>query len=200
VGFDGSGRPRVSHSGAFSQGAATQVIVVPAERLGIAVLTNAAPVGAAEAIGLGLADLALTGRMEVDYLTAYGPQIAALGAAQYGTAVNYAGTPPAAGPPLPLGVYAGTYRNDYLGEVAVAAGAGGLTMRLGTVPDFPLRHWQRDVFLYQPVGENAYGESAVTFTVGADGRATGVVLENFEARGAGGWPGLGTLTRVAPPS
>jgi CubicO group peptidase (beta-lactamase class C family) len=200
VSFDGGGRLRLSHSGAFAMGAATAVFVLPAVGLAVAVLTNAAPVGAAEAIGVSLADLALTGRLDVDYLTRYAPAIAALGAPPYGTAVDYSAPPPPGGPPLALGAYTGTYRNDYVGDVTVATGGDGLTMRLGLVPDFPLRHWQRDVFLFQPVGENAYGESAVSFAVGPDGRAAGVVLENFEARGAGGGAGLGTLSRVASPA
>ena len=46
---------------------------------------------------------------------------------------------------------------------------------------------------YQPVGENAYGLSAVTFTVGAEGKATRVVVENLDIHGQG------TFTRVAHP-
>jgi hypothetical protein len=51
--------------------------------------------------------------------------------------------------------------------------------------EFPLRHWDRDVFLYQPVGEMAGGLSAVTFTVGPDRRARAVVIENLDGHGQG---------------
>ena len=50
---------------------------------------------------------------------------------------------------------------------------------------FALRHFARDVFTYQPVGENAYGPSAVTFTIGADGKATAVTIENLDTNRQG---------------
>jgi hypothetical protein len=48
-----------------------------------------------------------------------------------------------------------------------------------------LQHFARDVFTYQPVGENAYGLSAVTFMVGADQKATSVMIENLDTNGQG---------------
>jgi hypothetical protein len=43
-----------------------------------------------------------------------------------------------------------------------------------------MQHWDRDVFLYQPVGENAAGPSGVAFAIGPDGRAHSVVVENLD--------------------
>jgi CubicO group peptidase (beta-lactamase class C family) len=186
VSYDGAGRLRLGHSGAFGLGAATVVNLVPAERLGIAVLTNAAPRGVPEAIGLSLLDLALTGRLDRDYLTLFAPFFDALGAPTYGTAVDYTAPPAQATPPLAAETYIGTYGNDYFGPAAVVAGAGGLVLHLGPGPmAFPLRHWDRDVFLYQPTGENAFGLSGVTFAVGPDRRATSVSIENLALEGAG---------------
>src|SRR5437762_12708232 len=51
VGYDPEGRLRLNHSGAFGLGAATYVNLVPGEQLGIVVLTNAYPLGIAEALG-----------------------------------------------------------------------------------------------------------------------------------------------------
>lgn len=45
VNYDELGRVRLGHSGAFSLGAATVVSLVPADRLGIVVLTNSQPLG-----------------------------------------------------------------------------------------------------------------------------------------------------------
>jgi hypothetical protein len=56
---------------------------------------------------------------------------------------------------------------------------------------FAMAHFTGDVFTYQPTGENAYGLSAVTFTVGSDGKASRVVVENLNIGG------YGTFTRVA---
>ena len=49
---------------------------------------------------------------------------------------------------------------------------------------FPLRHVDRDTFAYQPAGENAYGPSAVTFTMAADSAVT-VTVENLNITGQG---------------
>ncbi len=62
----------------------------------------------------------------------------------------------------------------------------GLALRLGPKQEpYALRHFDRDVFTYQPVGENAYGPSAVTFQVGAAGSATAVTIENLDTTGQG---------------
>ncbi len=45
---------------------------------------------------------------------------------------------------------------------------------------FQLRHFDRDVFTYQPIGENAEGASAVSFAVGADQKAVSVTVENLD--------------------
>jgi hypothetical protein len=49
------------------------------------------------------------------------------------------------------------------------------------------------VFSYQPTGESAYGPSGVTFTVGADGKASSVVIENLNIYNTG------TFSRAQPP-
>ncbi|MGW0394295.1 hypothetical protein ACWDYJ_26090 [Streptomyces sp. NPDC003042] len=52
VSYDDAGRLRLSHSGAFDLGANTNVTMLPLEKLGIVVLTNAAPTGLADAMAL----------------------------------------------------------------------------------------------------------------------------------------------------
>ncbi|MFD0532205.1 DUF3471 domain-containing protein [Kitasatospora arboriphila] len=84
----------------------------------------------------------------------------------------------------------GTYTNGYFGPMTVTSRDGRLVMSLG--PDnlqFPLQHYDGDVFSFQTRGENAVGLSGVTFTVGPDGRATSAVVEQFNH------DGLGTFTR-----
>ena len=48
-----------------------------------------------------------------------------------------------------------------------------------------MQHFDRDVFTYQPIGENAAGRSAVTFTIAADQKATAVTVENLDVDGQG---------------
>ena len=50
---------------------------------------------------------------------------------------------------------------------------------------FPLKHYDHDLFTYEPEGENGAGATGVTFAIGADGKATTVVVENLNVRGEG---------------
>jgi hypothetical protein len=85
-----------------------------------------------------------------------------------------------------LVTYSGDSANDYFGEVKVVASGEDLSLQLGPDPHaFALAHYDRDVFTYQPVGENAGPLSAVTFTIGAVGVATSVVIENLGIHGQG---------------
>ena len=60
VSYDQQGRLRLNHSGAFALGAATHVNLAPSEQLGVVVLTNAYPIGLAEALGTTFLDIAFT--------------------------------------------------------------------------------------------------------------------------------------------
>jgi CubicO group peptidase (beta-lactamase class C family) len=187
IGYDDRGRVLCSHSGAFNLGAATCVNVLPAERLGIVVLTNAQPVGVAEALCRSFLDLALKGRVERDWLALFGPLLAEALAPAYGTAVDYASPVPRPTAPLPAEAYAGAYHSDLFGQVRVTgAGSAGLAFALGPqLRPFALRHFDRDVFTYQPVGENAFGPSSVAFAIGASGKATSVTVEILNTGGQG---------------
>jgi hypothetical protein len=82
--------------------------------------------------------------------------------------------------------YAGTYRNDFFGEISVSEQQGALAMIIGPrKKSFPLQHYDRDTFTYQTEEENAVGLSGVTFTIGPDGKATEMTVENLNIRGEG---------------
>ena len=186
VGYDAEGRVTLGHSGAFNLGAATNVALLPGEELGIIVLSNAAPVGLVESVSASFMELATTGALANDYLAIIGPILTAAVAPEYGQAVDYAAPPADPGPALDLDAYAGQFTNDYYGDASVTAENDALVIHLG--PDqtpYEMRHFNRDVFLYQPVGENAAGESAVSFAVGADGLAGSVTVEILDQSGQG---------------
>jgi hypothetical protein len=108
-----------------------------------------------------------------------------------GPATDYSKPPAKGSPPLPPETYAGTYRNDYFGDIEVVEHEGALQLRMGPKKTaFPLRHWDRDVFIYQPAGEMASGLSGVIFRIGPDRRATTVAVENLDVHDQG------TFTRV----
>src|SRR5438046_2276659 len=67
VGYDQEGRLRLNHSGAFGLGTASYANLVPGEQLGIVVLTNAYPLGIAEALGTTFVDIALYGNPTKDW-------------------------------------------------------------------------------------------------------------------------------------
>jgi CubicO group peptidase (beta-lactamase class C family) len=186
VSFDDQGRVRLGHSGAFALGAGTTVYLVPAEELGIVVLANAAPIGVAESVAFSFLDLALTGSLERDYLTLLRPRFEALEAPPYGTTVDYSKPPANPLPSLSLDAYTGTYQNDFFGDIEISVENGGLVLHAGpNKMPFPMKHWDRDVFLYQPSGENAYGLSGVSFQIGPGQTATSVLIEYFDIHGQG---------------
>ena len=186
VNYDDNGRVRLGHSGAFDLGAATVVTVLPAESLGIVVLTNAAPIGVPEAVSASFFDLVLKGKIEKDWLEVFRPIFAALAQPAYGTVTDDTKSPAPKSPPLPSETYLGTYRNDYFGDLEVVEQDGALLLRIGPkMNSFALRHWDRDVFAYQPPGEMAGGPSGVTFWVGPGRKAARVVVENLDIQGQG---------------
>jgi len=186
IGYDQEGRLRLNHSGGFDLGVATYVNLVPAEQLGVVVLTNGYPIGLAEALGTIFVDLALHGRSTQDWFTLYKQMYS--NPATTGTVVgfDYSKPPAAPGAGLKNSAYVGKYTNDFFGEISVIEKDGGLAIVEGPkAKTFPMKHYQRDTFTYQTEGENAVGLSGITFTVGPDGKATQVFVENLNAHGEG---------------
>ncbi len=166
-------------------------MLVPGEKLGIIVLTNGAPVGVPEAVALTFLDLVHDGKIGRDWFATVGPVFARLAQPAYGTRVDYRKEPAGRSSPLPAASYAGTYHNDFVGDAVVVAEGGKLVLKLGPkLRAFPLRHFDRDTFTYQPEGEMAAGPSGVTFRLGPDRVADSVTVENLDVHGSG------TLTRV----
>ena len=94
--------------------------------------------------------------------------------------------PPQKSPPLPVAAYRGSYANAYYGEIEIIEKEGVLQLQVGPRDlTYPLAHWDRDVFTYQPTGESAGGPSGVTFVIGPDRRASQVVIENLNRHGEG---------------
>jgi CubicO group peptidase (beta-lactamase class C family) len=187
TGVDGTGHVKWSHSGAFFLGTGTVFEMLPAADLGIVVMGNVQPMGYVEAISASFMDIATTGSVQRDWLSAY----TAVFAPMLQDPSELAGREPAsdAKPRLPLSAYVGEYRNDYVGTARVERKGSGLVLRLG--PEgrqgrYPLTAWGGNLFSYLPRGENALGPSAVTFRP-AEGTVT---IEQLDENG------MGTLTRV----
>ncbi|WP_443049374.1 serine hydrolase [Streptomyces sp. HD] len=189
VSYDDQGRLKLGHSGGFALGAATNVALLPSENLGIVVLTNGEPLGIPEAIASTFLDTVQTGGPTVDWLAFLGPIFKATLQGEH-SEVDYSKPPASPAPAKANSAYTGTYANEYYGPMTVSAPGGELTMQLGPKKQrFALHHYDGDTFSYRTTGELATDLSGVTFTVGSDGRADKVRVENLDTSG------LGTFTR-----
>jgi CubicO group peptidase (beta-lactamase class C family) len=190
VSYDYSGRLRLNHSGAFSQGAATQFSLLPSEDLGIVVLTNGMPIGVPEATTAYFMDWVVAGSVQEDWLKLYGAKLAGL----YVNPSVLAGKRPPAHPKpaRPDAFYAGTYNNDFYGPIKIVAKPSGPHLLIGPHPnDYPLGHWDGNRFSFFPTGENALGITEATFTPNtAATRAKSVTLAYYDAER------LGTFSRA----
>ncbi len=167
---DYQGRKVVSHTGGLA-GMSSQITLVPAEKLGIVILTNSESDLMAALTYRLLDDLLDAPRPRGDWVAAFAQagQIARARADSTLTATRVE-RDSASQPSLPLARYAGSYRDELYGDAAVALENGGLVLRFGRSPAFvgDLEHWQYDTFIARwrtKHLEDAY----VTFALTPDG-------------------------------
>lgn len=180
----------LSHSGEFTNGASTEVYLVPELDLGIVTLTNGWPKGVPQAINVGFVDQVRFGKQTADWITLYGGAFAPLTT----PSDTLAGEPRPARPtaPMDLAAYTGSSANDYVGAARVTVEDGALLLSIG--PDgmtrLPLRHWDGNVFTYNRPDLPPGFLRAVRFTANTDGRVTAMELDDVNS-------GLGVLDRVS---
>ena len=186
VSYDQEGRLRLSHSGGFDLGAATNVVLVPSENLGVVVLTNAFPFGVAEGLASTFVDYALYGKSTQDWFAVYEKAFSQMLQAEASQVGNYSERPTSPAPAAANQAYSGTYSNDFFGEIAVIEKEGGLAIVQGPKKmTFPMTHWDRDTFTYETEGESSLGTAGITFTIGPNGMARRVSVENLNIHGEG---------------
>lgn len=175
-----------NHSGEFSMGVRTEASLIPAEELGIAVLSNSAPNGVPEGLTESFFDWALDGKLQRDWMGFANQQFELMVAHDLAQTSDFSEAPTDRGAPLALSAYAGKYQNDYFGAIEIGEQGGKLTLGLGPkLQRFELTHWARDVFWFQPTGEMSAGRSGVIFAIGPEGRAESVLIENLDVNGMG---------------
>jgi CubicO group peptidase (beta-lactamase class C family) len=181
-----SGRIEIKHSGAFAMGAGTTYAMLPSAGVGIVVLTNAAPTGAAEALANDFTDLVQFGKVERDWFAAYGPMMAPL-MAPSGVLVGV--VPPV--DPVPAArpsEYVGTYANAYYGPAEILRRGDGLVLKIGPAArEYPLAHWSGHAFTLSPSSENQTDGSLSLATFGNMGPAgaRALTLEYLDENGLG---------------
>ncbi len=187
---------RLSHSGAFSAGAATNFVALPGIDLGIVVLTNGSPVGAPEAVAATFSDLAQNGSVTQDWWTIYHDAYTSL-AGPAGALVGR--TPPTN--PVPshrAAAYVGSYVSSYYGAARVFVAHRALWLQLGpNRTTYRLRHWSGDRFTFIPTGESAMTGSVSIADFGAlrSGRTTRLTLEFYNTDAEKQKTGLGVFRR-----
>lgn len=191
VEMERGGRVLLKHSGGFDLGMRTEVALLPGDEIGIAVFSNAGPTGIPEAIVESFFDLLLDGKLERDWVEFANRMFALQVAQEVGDQFDFSKPPSKPNPPVASSTYTASYRNDFFGEIEVAERDGALQLLLGPKKQpSPLKHWNRDVFTYEPTGEMATGTSGVTFLVGPNGKAERVLIDHLNAHG------MGTFERV----
>jgi CubicO group peptidase (beta-lactamase class C family) len=167
---DYRGEKIVTHTGGLP-GYVSRLTLVPDRKLGIMVLTNQESGAAFEAITYRILDHYL-GAPATDWLAAYRTVSARFdsltAAAEARTA---AARDTASRPPLALAKYAGTYVDDWYGDVMLALENGRLVMRFGHTPSLvgDLEHWQYDTFVVRWRDRELRADAFVTFTLEPDG-------------------------------
>ncbi len=157
VGTIAEGYPQVSHSGAFFQGAATAVYLVPEEHIGVLALGNSMPIGLPEAICLHFLDLVHYGKPQREYLPLLGKLFSQMIASTQDASPDYATLPLPiiAIPAKPLATYVGQYTNQYFGTLEVSVQDNRLLLRLPPRGNYyELTHWNGDTFSYYFASEN----------------------------------------------
>jgi len=186
VNYEADGQLRLTHSGAFTQGAATAVSLLPGRKLGIAILTNAAPVGMPEALTSLFFDDLLRGGPTADWLKLYKGFFVEMDEADFARYADYSKAPQNPVSARNFASYVGTYSNDLFGEVDVVEKDGKLFVNLGPGnPMTPLAHWDRDTFTFPLARESLIGTSGIFFAMGPDGQARGATIECLNAQGQG---------------
>ena len=180
-----AGRVQLSHSGAFSSGAATAFTMLPSAGVGIIVLTNAWPVGAPETLAAEFTDLVQFGKIERDWLAAYAPRLTPVNLPTGSLVGKERPSNPA--PAAKLSDYVGTYSSDYYGNLEIIRSGEGLAVRLGpAAKQYALAHWDGDAFTFEPSSENATdGSISLTTFKKQATSVTAVTIEYLDENGLG---------------
>jgi CubicO group peptidase (beta-lactamase class C family) len=167
---DYRGHKVVNHTGGLP-GYVSRVAMIPDLDVGVAVLTNQESGGAFDAIAFHVLDHYL-GAPAFDWIDGFKrlearAEAAAVAAERAASAARDASSKPS----LPLSKYAGTYRDAWYGDVAIAEEDGRLVMRFSHTPLLvgTLEHWQHDTFIAKWRDRELRADAYVTFALNPDG-------------------------------
>ncbi len=167
---DYKGRKLAMHGGAL-QGFYSRVVMVPEEKLGIAILTNAESGGAMTSLQWRILDHYL-GAAPSDWIKLI-HDLDTEKVAKDLAAQKKAGATRAAKstPSLPLASYDGEYQDSWYGVVSIKPVGARRVMSFSRTPDLSgeLEHFQHDTFIVRWKERNLNADAYVTFSLNPDG-------------------------------
>lgn len=187
VSYDGKGRLRISHSGAFAMGVRSIATLLPEEEVGLVVLCNAYPSGTPEALSAAFFDLYDGKPAGLETVQKIDSAVASM-MEQMFEGYRPPGPSRSAQPGQPLAAYTGTFGNSYFGNATVSLSGDTLSFRLGE-KTFPLRRLSGDAFLVT-VPPRSYEDLVpfeVQFLADGAGQITGFRQHGLAAAPAPAW-------------
>ncbi|MBI3886125.1 MAG: serine hydrolase [Opitutae bacterium] len=175
---DFRGHKVVSHTGGFP-GYVSTVMMVPDLNVGVIVLTNQEEGGAFRSVAWHVIQ-AYTGEAKTDLVAAYREvRLGQLQEAEDTAKEQEAKRDAKSKPSLPLGKYAGTYRDGWYGDVSVAEKNGKLAIKFSHTPALvgELEYWQHDTFVARWADRTLNADAFVTFALTPDGGIDRVKME-----------------------
>lgn len=179
---DYAGHRMVWHTGGWP-GQVSRLTLLPEERIGVVVLTNAEIGQAFSAITYEALDMML-GATGHDWLKAYAASFAkAQGSADEDWKKHVAARAVNSTPSLPQASYTGTYRDPWYGDVIIRQRDNHLEMQFGKTAELvgDLEHWQHDTFIVRWRERSLNADAFVNFALDADGRIREVRMEPISA-------------------
>ncbi len=167
---DYRGRKMLTHTGGLP-GYLSRVAMLPDLKVGVAVLTNAESGPAFDALVHRVLDHYL-GATDTDWLAGYRRLVARVDSlTRVEEAQTVASRNTASRPSLPLARYAGTYRDAWYGDIAIADEGGRLVIRFSKSPQLvgDMEHWQYDSFLVKWRDRELRADAFVTFALTPEG-------------------------------
>jgi CubicO group peptidase (beta-lactamase class C family) len=176
--LDYRGRKIAWHNGGID-GMLSEMWTVPDEKLGVVVLTNAAPHAAGPPIVREIIDRFLVGKGTKDYEAEALAQAARQRSAQEAQEKKLeAERVPNTTPSLPLERYVGTYADSLYGDLSVSLDQGKLALHYTNFTT-PLEHWHFDTFRGVP-GQGSLGKLFVTFQLDSRAKVAKLVVDGLD--------------------
>jgi CubicO group peptidase (beta-lactamase class C family) len=168
---DYHGRLLALHSGAL-QGFYSKVVLVPEEKLGIAILTNAESGGSLNALQWQLLGRLVDKDDSTDWIGAVASVEEEMHAKEKARLAKTSASRTAKSQPsLPRSAYDGDYQDPWYGIATIKHVGGRQVLSLSRTPDLTgeLEHFQHDTFIVRWKERNFNADAYVTFALNPDG-------------------------------